>query len=142
MKLEQLQAKIEKDSFLDKTKLSEHAIEIPSLSSKYQQILTGFLHSYKKLEFEESRLKKSLIEYFKMYADDSVYVKKPLHRKPAAGEINDYIKADEEWQQLQAKIEDIKIKIKLVESFITQLNNRNFMIKNAIDWEKFKNGGY
>lgn len=142
MKLDDLQAMIEKDSVIELVNLSTHSIEVPKISARYQMLLMDYLRVQKQIEFSMHKVKKDLVEYYKGYADDSVYESKPLNRKPAASEVETYIKADNEWQVIAAKFEHITMKIKIVEEFIKQLNQRSFMIKNAIDYEKFKNGGF
>jgi len=142
MNLDELQKMIELDSVIELTNLSTHSIEVPKISAKYQHILMDYLRIQKQLEFKMQKVKKELLEYYKGYASDNIYLEKPLNRKPAAGEVETYIKADNDWQVVAAKFEHITMKIKLVEEFVKQLNQRSFMIKNAIDYEKFKNGGF
>lgn len=142
MTLDELQAEITKDSKLDLTDLSNHSLEIPKLSAKYQHILIDYIRTQKQIEFKMFKVRKDLLEFYKGYAHDDVYAKKQLNRKPAASEVETYIKADNDWQVVAAKNEHINMKIKLVEDFVKQLNQRSFMIKNAIDYEKFKQGGF
>lgn len=142
MNLDDLQAMIEKDSVIELVNLSRHSIEIPIISAKYQNLLMDYLRIQKQIEFKMQKVRKELLEYYKGYAEDSVYKSKPLNRKPAASEVDTYIKADNDWQVIAAKFEHIAMKIRIVEEFVKQLNQRSFMIKNAIDYEKFKNGGF
>lgn len=142
MTLDELQKEIELDSRLELLSLSTHSIEIPKLSSKYHNLLLDYIRTQKQFEFKMCKIRKDLLEYYRGYAPDSVYKDKPLNRKPTATEVEIYIKADNDWQVVAAKEEHVNMKIKLVESFIKQLNQRPFMIKNAIDYEKFKSGGY
>ena len=51
-----------------------------------------------------------------------------------------FIGADEEVRKLQYKIDYIDQVLYFLDSVLRMINNRNFQIKNAIDWEKFKNG--
>ena len=55
-------------------------------------------------------------------------------------EIEMFIDADEEIGKLQYKLEYISQTLSYIEGILRQLNNRTFQIKNAIEWEKFKNG--
>lgn len=142
MNLEHLQAQIEKDSVIELTNLSTHSIEVPKISARYQILLMDYMRTQKQIEFKMQKVRKDLLEYYKGYADEEAYLHKPLNRKPAAAEVDTYIKADNDWQVIAAKYEHISMKIKLVEEFVKQLNQRTFMIKNAIDYEKFKNGGF
>ena len=142
MKLNEIHEMIENDSKIDATNLTIHSIEIPALSAKYNKILYSLIELSKKADLKLLSLKRELLEYYRGYSDDEIYKQKPLNRKPQSSEVDIYIKSDPEYQKIQRIADDINLKIKLIENFITQLNNRSFMIKNAIEWEKFKQGGY
>ena len=51
-----------------------------------------------------------------------------------------FIESDEDICKLQYKIDYIEQMITFLDSVLRQIGNRNFQIKNAIDWEKFKHG--
>ena len=53
-----------------------------------------------------------------------------------------YIQADQAYADIVNKIEAQKFKVKYIEEIIKQLNQRTYNIKNIIEFEKFKNGGY
>ena len=55
-------------------------------------------------------------------------------------EISMFIEADEDICKLQYKIDYIEQVLLYLDSILRMINNRNFQIKNAIEWEKFKNG--
>ena len=55
-------------------------------------------------------------------------------------EISMFIDADEDITKLQYKIDYIETVLAFLEGVLRQINNRNFQIKNAIEWEKFKSG--
>lgn len=142
MKIDDLQAMIESDSNLEKTKLSEHSLEIPNLSNKYHRILYDMARLKKRIQNKIDVLKRELTDYYKGFASDEVYKDNPLNRKPSATEIDSYIKSNENFQKLNTLLDDTVNKIFIVESFIKQINQRSFLIKNVIEWEKFQNGGY
>jgi hypothetical protein len=48
--------------------------------------------------------------------------------------------ADPKLIELKSKIVVNEVKVKMVEEFLKALNNRNFTIKSAIDWQKMMNG--
>ena len=52
-----------------------------------------------------------------------------------------YIESDSDLQLIQSKIDIQKQKVSFLESAIKTVSNRGFVIKNAIDWERFKVGG-
>lgn len=142
MKIDDLQEMIDKDSNLDRTKLSEHSLGIPNLSNKYHRILYDMARVKKRIQNKIAILTRDLTDYYKGYASDEVYKNNPLNRKPSAGEIDSYIKSNENFQKLNTLLDDTVNKMFIVESFIKQINQRSFLIKNVIEWEKFQNGGY
>jgi hypothetical protein len=55
-------------------------------------------------------------------------------------EINMFIEGDDDVRKLQYKIEYVDQCLNYLDGVLRQINNRNFQIKNAIDWTKFQNG--
>ena len=55
-------------------------------------------------------------------------------------ELEMFITADDDVKKLQYKIDYIEQVLLFLDGVLKMINNRNFQIKNAIDWEKFKNG--
>ena len=55
-------------------------------------------------------------------------------------EVNMFIEGDDEVRKLQYKIEYVDQCLTYLDGVLRQINNRNFQIKNAIDWTKFQNG--
>ena len=51
-----------------------------------------------------------------------------------------YIESDEDLQLIKNKIQLTEDKIEILENIIKTLNNRGYLIKNAIEWSKFQNG--
>ena len=51
-----------------------------------------------------------------------------------------FIEGDEDVRKLQYKIEYVDQCLNYLDGVLRQINNRNFQIKNAIDWTKFQNG--
>ena len=56
------------------------------------------------------------------------------------GEDDGDIDADDDIRKLHFKIAYIEQTLAFLDSVLRQINNRSFQIKNAIEWEKFKNG--
>jgi hypothetical protein len=55
-------------------------------------------------------------------------------------EIDMYLESDKDIIQSSVKIVNQKEKLAFLEEVIKNINQRNFQIKNAIDWKKFTNG--
>jgi hypothetical protein len=56
------------------------------------------------------------------------------------GDIPMYLEADHDIINLSLKIGYQQEKLELLDSIIKSVMNRNFIIKNAIDWQKFTMG--
>lgn len=140
MRLDEIQEEIEKDSHIDDTKLDQEALLIPKLHSKYYRIFIDEYRAMKIYETELARLKKEKMEYYLGIASDEVYKKDPLNRKVLRGDLDLHLTSDKELSALNLKCEMQSAKVTLVESFIKTLNNRNFLIKSAIDWRRFQHG--
>jgi hypothetical protein len=55
-------------------------------------------------------------------------------------DVDKFMEADQKLIDLKSKIAVTEIKIKTIEEFLKSLNNRNFAIKSAIEWQKMMNG--
>ncbi len=141
MRLDEIQAEIEKDSAIDNTKLDTESLKIPLLHSKYYNIFIGELKILKGVEHEYRRMKKERQQYYLGQASDEVYKEEPLQLKVMRQDLELYLDADPVLNNLKTKYEMQKAKTELVEAFIKTLNQRNFLIKNSIDFMRFKNGG-
>ena len=51
-----------------------------------------------------------------------------------------YIEADSEYQEIGQKEEYIKQMVEYTERILKEINNRNWNIRNAIEWKKFLHG--
>ena len=129
------------DAFIDKNELTTESLKVPLLMAKYQRHL---ITESKILKGAEQLLEKRRLELYKYYTGDepdAVYKEKPLNKKPLKGDIEKYyMDADPDYQKLEQQIQNQSLKVRLIEEQLKALTQRSFYIKNAIDWEKFKNG--
>lgn len=140
MKLEDIQKEIEVDSEINKSDLDTESLRIPQLHSKYYKMYLTEVRILKGIEAEYRKLKRDKVLYYTGQADDDKYKEKPLHRKILKADVDLFLDADDELVDLKNKYELQKLKAEYLEAFIKTLNNRNFLIKNAIDFIKFTNG--
>lgn len=141
MKLDEIQQEIEKDAAISNTNLDTESLRIPLLHSKYYNIFIGELKVLRGVEAEYKKLKKERQQYYLGQADDETYKAEPLQLKVLRQDLELYLDADPKLNELKNKFEMQKMKTEMVEAFIKTLNTRNFLIKNALDFLKFKNGG-
>ncbi len=142
MKLEDIESLWQQDSIIDRTDLDTESLKIPSLHSKYYKI---FLREKVQLKAEETEYKqffKLKHEYYtgKLSKEDlDQYGWEPF-QFILKGDLSIYMDADKEISERLLKLQVQREKVDLLESIIKSLNNRGFLIKNAIDFIKFSNG--
>ena len=129
------------DSKLDDDLHDNDSLAIPQLHMKYMEYHNTFSLMKKEREIEMKRLVRDKWLYYKGKAPSAVYKEMPFDLKlTTKEEISMFIDADEDIKKLQYKIAYIEQTLVFLESVLKQINNRTFQIKNAIEWEKFKNG--
>ena len=143
MNLEELKTSITKDSQIDSTELGIESLKIPQIHSKYLNQLTDLkllLTKYQN-EFAIARLRKWKIytgkaskEELEQWGEDT------FDLDILRTDVDKFMDADSKLIELKSKISVTEIKIKTVEEFLKALNNRNFTIKSAIEWQKMMNG--
>ena len=130
-----------KDSVIDGDLYCEESTKIPQLHMKYMEFNNTFSLMKKEKELDMKRLIKEKWLYYKGKAPSSVYKEMPFDFKlTTKEEINMFIESDDDIMKLQYRIDYIEQILLYLDSVLRMINNRNFQIKNAIDWEKFKNG--
>lgn len=141
MNLESLQEMWKKDSVIDTDLYCEESTKIPQLHMRYMEFFNTYALMKKEREIEMRRLIREKWLYYKGKAPSKVYKEMPFDFKlTTKEEVNMFIESDEDICRLQYKIDYIEQIINFLEGVLRQIGNRNFQIKNAIEWEKFKNG--
>lgn len=140
MKLDDLMKEIEADSVLDKNNLDREALKIPSLHAKYYRIYMDAIRLLRAVEQALKDQKKTQSDYYLGKADDQVYKDKPLNFKVIKADLDLYLDADKVYASAVARRDDQRMKVTMLEDFIKTLNNRSFLISNAIQWQKFQSG--
>jgi hypothetical protein len=140
MKIEDIRDLMEKDSKIDDTALDAESLKIPYLHSKWYGIFIDELRLLRGLEQEYNRLLKEKTEYYLGKADDEVYEKKPLDHKILKQDLDIYLRADDDLMKLESRKILQQMKVEMIENFIKNINQRTFIIRNAIEFMKFKNG--
>jgi hypothetical protein len=143
MKFEDIMNMWEQDAKMDQTELGEESVKVPILHHKYYKILVDEGLLYKKCEIDYKSLYKLKFEYYMGTLDKETLEERgwePNGLKILKADLSIYTDADPELQMLQARIDVQKQKISFLESVIKTISNRGFLIKNMIDWERFKVG--
>jgi hypothetical protein len=140
MTLEELQESANRDLKIDDTDLGTESINIPILHNKYLQHYNKFSLLLKKAEYEQKVLKRQKWEYYTGKSDPSVYKEKPFDLKILKTDVHIYMDSDEDLQRADQKTAYLNQVVKYLEQVLRSINNRTFLIKNAIEWKKFTSG--
>ena len=140
MTLEELQQSVNKDFKLDDTELDTESIKIPLIHNKYLQHFNTFSLLLKKAEYDHKTMTRDKWEYYTGKADPSVYQEKPFDIKVLKADVHIYMDSDPELQKADQKVAYLNQIVKYLEQVLRSINNRTFLIKNAIEWKKFTSG--
>lgn len=121
--------------------LAKLALEIPYQHNKYLNHYIDLNQIKTSLEFEIRKLVRDKREYYSGEADPKVYAEKPFGTSiKTAEKMKTYLESDDEIINLEAKIKYVDQMLYFLDHVMKMISNRNFQIKNAIEWEKFING--
>lgn len=143
MTLDQILDEWNKDSTIDSTELGVESIKIPELHSKYMRIYFGERQRLRGYEYQLKEIYLRKYEYYngRMSQEElEQYSLEPFVKRLMKNEIDHYIDADKDINTVKMKITAQNEKVDLLEDIVKNLNQRNFQIKNAIEWAKFTNG--
>jgi hypothetical protein len=142
MNLSEIQDQVKRDLKINDLELDIESLRIPSLHTKYLQLLTENSLKLKKASGELSVLKRNKWIYYTGKASEEVYKEKgdfPLKLK-TKDEERTFIEADEDIQKKKTEVEYYETVVDYLQEIVRQIGQRNFQIKNAIEWRKFEAG--
>ena len=134
---------VEKDLKIDGTELGDESIRIPMLHGKFLNFFHDESLVLRKLEADQRTLRKQKWEWYSGKMDEDQL--KSLGWEPFATRIlrqdmDIYMDADPDLVRIGSKIDLQKAKVEYLDSIIRGINNRNWVIRNAIEWRKFMSG--
>jgi len=127
-----------KDSVIDPDNLHNESLKIPSLHAKYFDIYNNVLLLRKKADQQRKNIRHERYEYFAGKADPDVYVENPFPKKIRDKDtMQKYLDADEKLSASSLKIDYYDVMLAYLEDIIKQIHQRNYQIKNAIEFNRF-----
>ena len=144
MKFEEIFDAWKNDSEIDQTDLGNESLRIPKLHHKYYMMLLAERSSLRKLEAQMKQLKLFKYEFYSQGHTEET--RKLGWELPPRGiilkaDIPMYLEADKDIIELSLKIGVQGEKVDFLDSILKSLQTRNFLIKNAIDFLRWTNGG-
>ena len=139
--LETIQKMWETDSKMDIDNLHTDSLNIPILHGKYHELYNNILLLRKKAEQQRKNIRHERYEYFSGKADPEVYIENPFPKKIRDKDtMQKYMDADTKLSGVSLKLEYYDVMLQYLESILKQITQRNYQIKNAIDFMKFNSG--
>ena len=140
MTLEELQDIVEKKLKINDTELDLEALKTPQLHNEFLKHYNKFKLMKTKASAELATIKLHKWEYYTGKADPMVYQQKPYNLKILKQDVDKYIEADEDYQKIKQKVDYLETIVDFLDRTIRQIQNRGFLIKDAIEWRKFTSG--
>ena len=139
--LEKIQGMWEKDSIIDPDNLHTESLNTSLLHAKYHDMFNNILLLKKKAEQQKRNIRHQKYEYYTGKADPDVYVENPFPKKIRDKDtLQKYMDADEILSQSSLKVEYYDVLLNYLQDILKMIHNRNYQIKNAIDFQKFASG--
>jgi hypothetical protein len=140
MRFDELQDMADVDLKIDDTELDLESIRTPQVHNKYLKIYTKSCLQLKQVRDERKVLYRNKWEYYTGKAAPEVYQAKPFDLKILKTDVGIYIDSDPEYQEIGQKEAYIEKMVDYTERVLREINNRNWTIRNTIEWKKFLHG--
>ena len=140
MELSELFAETLKDLKIDDTELDRESLRTPYLYDKYLKVYITSGLEFTKHQKKYDVLKLEKFEYYTGKADPEVYKENPKGIKVLKGDLDLYLDADPDLRKVEESLGYKKSKVNFLEKTIKNIENRNWNIKNTIEWRKFLSG--
>jgi len=139
--VQELFNEVDKDiKIIDKERLEEESLRTPLLHHKYLKMMITFSLEFAKLEEQYNMMIKDKTHFYLGKSDPEVYSETPFDLKVLKGDLKLYIDSDEDLSKLRQRITYTKERVDYLRSVCKIVSDRNWAIKNSMDWLKFKEG--
>lgn len=143
MNFDELKNMIKQDLKIDETALDKESANTPQLHNKYLIFYMDEKMRLKKLESEQSLLRRNKWLYYtgRMSQEElTVLGWEPFELNVLKTEADDLILSDPDWIKLDERVAFQSEKVSYLESIVKIINNRQWQIRAMIDWYKFTQG--
>lgn len=143
IKINDIDAEWSIDCKIDKTSLDDEAIKVCELHNKYYKYYSQAKYEFKKLENYHKTLVKLKTDYYlgKLSDEDYSILKWPVNNKIILKtDLQLHLDSDKHIQESLLQLCEQETVLNYLETIIKSVQNRNFSIKNAIDFLKWTQG--
>ena len=143
MTLDEIKKEWEKDCEIDDIELDKSSLEVPKLHAKYQDLLSSKILVMKQYQYKyDTLLKNKWLWYNGKMSQEQIqelgWSDDPLDGlKIMKNDLQLFYNSDKDIQELNAKIEYLKVTIEYLKECMQNITWRHQTIKNTIDWRKF-----
>ena len=144
MNMQELITEWDKDSKIDETELGAESTNIPRIHNKYMKLHVAEKINLKRTQYKMYTLKKMLTEYYSGELDETELEQleyQQFFKRVDKKDLQLYIDSNEDYQSLDMKLVLIQEKVDYLERIMKSIGNRNWEIRNAIEWNRFTSGG-
>mgnify|MGYP001464201830 CR=1 FL=1 len=143
MKFDEIKKMVEEDIVMDSTELDKEAIKTPQLHGKYLNILTDEKLLMSKLDGDFKRLKRKKWLYYtgKMSHEELQDLEwEPFNLTLLKTDVDKFLESDDDLIKVKSRVLFSREKINFLENTLKMISNRQWLIREAIDWVKFTHG--
>ena len=141
MTLDELQTLWSEDAKIDVHTMGDASINIPSLQQKYLTLLANERILYKRLLLKREKLELQLEDYFEGKIDGKDIGRAPYQHIPGMKEsMRKRVSTDDEMIKMNLAIIIAEEKMLYLKEIVRDINQRNWYIKNWLDYQKWTNG--
>lgn len=144
MKLNEILDMWELDSNIDENHLGEASTITANLHAKYLKFLIEAKLRKAKTDVDYNTLRKTKFRYYRgeLTRDELTQLgwDQWQYTKPLKAEMDEFLKGDEDLATIAARQEYINTTIYALESILSQIKQRDWQVKNSIQWKMFLAG--
>jgi len=140
MTLDEINAEWAADAPINREQLDIDSLDIPKLHSKYVKMLSKERLVFKALDEKKKQFIQKLTDYFGGSLDGKEIGRPAWQLNETKSAIEKRVENDAELSKMKIQIYQAEEKVQVLIEIIKNINQRNFQIKNAIDFMRFMNG--
>jgi hypothetical protein len=143
MNIDTIKQMVETELKIDGTELGDESLRIPMLHGKFLNIFHDESLVLRKSEADYRVLRKQKWEWYngKLSQDELTALGwEPYATRILRQDMDIVMDADPDLIRMGQRVEMQRAKVDYLDSIIKQINNRNWVIRNAIEWRKFMSG--
>lgn len=143
MTLDELHAQWGRHLTIDRSRLDEEAANIPNLHHIYWRLLLSAKKDQRQLQKKLDALKHLKIEYFTNKMTDQQRMSlgwPPQELRILKPDVDRYINHEPDVTLLQQELDEVNDMVEFLAEIVKTINNRNYLIRSAIDFLKFSQG--